>query len=419
MPHLTRRTFLRRMAGAATLAAGAGVTVAGAGCVRAGASPSLPTDVRITRIEAATLRGDRGRVVGRNAVKGVHGRHAADPVVRLTTDTGHVGWGWSRAKKDAKATRHLLGKRLVDVFDPARGTRQGYLALDFPLWDLAGRVLERPVYALLGNQGPHPVSAYDGSIYFDDFDPETGKDRGLGPVMDAVAAGLERGFRAFKAKIGRGHKWMDRKAGEARDLEVLRAVRDRIGPDGRLLIDANNGYTPDGARDLIRRVRGLNLYWFEEPFPEAKAACVAFRTFLREGRFGTLLADGEGSGRRTEAFTAIVRAGGIDVVQFDLRGFTLTRWRAYVPVLAETGTVAAPHNWGSHLSGFYIAQFARGCGHFACGEVDWMTMPAVRSGGYHLERGAMTVPETPGFGLDLDAERFARLVKETGWTVEA
>ena len=105
------------------------------------------------------------------------------------------------------------------------------------------------------------------------------------------------------------------------------------------------------------------------------------------------------------------------MVQFDLRGFTLTRWRDYMTVLAETGAVSAPHNWGSHLSGFYIAQFGQGCGRFALGEVDTMTMPAVRSAGYRLADGVMTVPDTPGLGLDLDADRFAALVKESGWTL--
>ena len=410
MASLTRRSFLRATAGAGTAALAARIA-------RAGAAPALPTDVRITRIEAAVLRGDRGRIVGRNARKGVHGQRATDPVVRLHTDAGITGWGWSRAKKDSKTVRNLLGKRLSDVFEPAIGTHEAFLALDFPLWDLAGRVLGQPVHALLGDAGSHPVPAYDGSIYFDDLDPETGKDRGIGPVLDAVAKGLERGFRAFKVKIGRGNKWMERKAGAARDVEVLRAIRGRIGPKARLLVDANNGYTPEGARDFMHRVRDLDLTWFEEPFPETKDACVAFRAFLRDGGYAALLADGEGSSRNVEAFTEIVRAGGIDVVQFDLRGYTLTRWRDYVTVLVETGTTSAPHNWGSHLSGFYIAQFARGCGHFACGEVDTMTMPAVGSKGYRLADGVMTVPDAPGFGLDLDGDRFARLVKETGWTV--
>jgi len=409
MPHQTRRTFLRRMAWAGALAA--------AGAARAAALPHPLKQIRITRIEAASLRGTRPRLVGRNARLGVHGRHGSDPVVRLHTDAGPCGWGWSRAKRDAKATRDLLGKRLADVFDPATGTRDAFLAFDFPLWDLAGRVLGRPVHAMLGDAGPNPVPVYDGSIYFDDLDPESGKDRGIAPVLDAVGMGLARGFRAFKVKIGRGHKWMEKEAGFARDVAVLRAIRDRVGPKVRLLVDANNGYTPDGARNLMRRARNLNLSWFEEPFPEAKDTCLAFRAFLREGTYGTLLADGEGSRRNVEAFTEIVRAGGIDVVQFDLRGFTLTRWRGYAPVLEETGTVSSPHNWGSHLSGFYIAQFARGCGRFALGEVDTMAMPEVLAAGYRLADGMMTVPHAPGFGLDLDEDRFARRVKEAGWTL--
>ena len=395
------------------------IVAAAAGLARAAEhkdEPMIPDDVVLTTIEAAVLRGTRPRVVGRNARLGVHGDRGSDPVVRLHTGAGVVGWGWSRATPEA--ARKLVGRKLRDVFDPATGAKDPWLAFDLPLWDLAGRVLGKPVHALLGGRGVHPVPVYDGSIYFDDLDPETARDRGLGHVRDAVKAGLGRGHRAFKAKIGRGHKWMEAKAGLQRDVEALHAIRELIGKDGTLLVDANNGYTAEEARELMRQAGDARLHWLEEPFPEARAACLALKRFLREGGWDTLLADGEGSRKREAAFTAIVRAGGIDVVQFDLRGYTLTRWLRYVPVLEATGTLSAPHNWGSHLSGYYIAAFARGCPRFAMAEIDTMAMPAVRADGYRLRDGRLTVPDAPGFGLELDAVRFATAsAGEGGWAI--
>lgn len=369
---------------------------------------SLP-ETKIIRVEGTTLVGTRPRLVGRNAIRDVHGRFARDPVVRLVTDGGVTGWGWSNATPEV--ARRLVGRRLSELFDLQTGTRDEALSFDFPLWDLGGRLLGKPVWALLGDRGTHPVPVYDGSIYIDEFDPVTGKDAGITPMLDAVQAGYESGYRAFKVKIGRGYRWMEPKAGFRRDVEVIRAIRELLGNEPCLLLDANNGYTFESACAFIREVADCRIFWFEEPFPEEKDADVAFRRFLREtGEI--LLADGEGSEGKESVFTEILRAGGVDVVQFDLRGYSLTRWLRYLPLLEETGTFAAPHNWGSHVSGFYIAQFGRGCPRFAMGETDPMTMPGVDASSYRLREGVLHVAESPGFGLELDADVF-----RDGWAV--
>ena len=357
-------------------------------------------------MEATVLTGRRPRVIGRNSRRHGHGQEAQDPIVRLHTSAGVAGWGWSRASQgDAQG---LVGKRLHEVFDDATGTADAFLMFDFPLWDLAARLLGKPVHSMLGDAGPEPVPVYDGSIYIDELDPDTGRDDGVQPMLNAVRMGLDAGFRAFKVKVGRGHMWMERRAGLRRDVDVLHAIRELIGPDMRLLIDANNGYTPAEARQVMHEAGDTDIFWFEEPFPEDKTECVAFKGFIQDGGWQTLVADGEGSEDRDAELTEIVRAGGIDVVQLDLRRYTLTKWLRYMPVLADTGTLSAPHNWGSHLSGFYIPQLARGCGRFAMGETDIMAMPDVSAEGYELANGMRSVPESPGFGLEIDAGSFER-----------
>lgn len=380
---------------------------------------SLPNNIAITKIAAAILVGKRPRLIGRNSQLPVHGQEGRDPIVRLHTDAGIVGWGWSRATQED--ARRLIGKSLHEVFDEKFGTAEDYLAFDFPLWDLAGRVLGKSVHAMLGDAGPNPVPVYDGSIYIDELDPDTGRDDGIQPMLRAVQMGLDADFCAFKVKVGRGARWMERKAGLRRDIEVLHAVRKLIGPELTLLIDANNGYTPEEARQVMREAGECDIYWFEEPFPETQKDCLEFKQFIRDGGWGTLLADGETRSQGyDQEFTDIVKAGGIDVVQLDLRRYTLTRWLAYMPVVRESGALAAPHNWGSHLSGFYIPQFARGVGHFALGETDTMAMPAVIAEGYDIVNGMRSVPDAPGFGLELDEAAFIRAQQmgEGAWVVE-
>jgi L-alanine-DL-glutamate epimerase-like enolase superfamily enzyme len=375
-------------------------------------------DVLITGAEKAVLVGERRRIVGRNARLPVHGNSARDPVVRIETSAGVSGWGWSAAREEE--ARALVGKRLGEVFTLDAGVLPSARAFDFPLWDLAARAIRRPVYDLLGDAGQNPVPAYDGSIYLDDLDPETGEDRGIAPVLDAVREGMELGFRAFKVKIGRGFRWMAPDAGFRRDVEVLFRIRELVGPHVGLLMDANNGYTPDGARALMREVGGLGVHWFEEPFPEGMEECRAFHEFLAEGGYDTLLADGEGSERDDEAFHGLVEAGAMDVVQFDMRGYSLTRWRDYLPRAVRAGAVAAPHNWGSHLSGFYIAHLGRGCGGVSMAEIDTMAMPAVSSDAYAWRDGGLWVPDAPGFGLELDDGAFQEAQAGTGgWSVSA
>ena len=341
----------------------------------------IPRNITIAKAEAGVIEGTRPRVVGRNALRPVHGEIVRETVVCLHTGEGVIGWGWSVATPEL--AQELVGKPLCAVFDPESGTVGTFLPLDLPLWDLAGRVLGLPVHTMLGDRGVNPAPIYDGSIYFDDLDVDSRDDIGVERLLDGVRMGLEKGFRAFKVKVGRGFRWMEKQAGFDRDIEVLYAIRALVGPDVRILIDANNGYTPAEARELMHRAGDCAIYWFEEPFPEDAVESTAFREFMGQGGWSTLLADGEGTHPDTEApFTKVLRAGGVDVVQFDFRGYPFTEWVAYMDTIAETGTLAAPHNWHSFLLNYYVVQFGRGCPHFSMGETDTISMPAVSTEGY-------------------------------------
>src|SRR5262249_20100175 len=136
------------------------------------------------------------------------------------------------------------------------------------------------------------VECYDGTLYFADvLRPE----RGVAAVVDEAQEAVRSGFKAIKLKLGRGSKWMDRAAGDARDIAVIHAVRKSVGSNIVILGDANNGY--EGQVDTLWRrlaeMRDDKLHWIEEPFPESVEGYGRLKDKLAEAKIGTLIADGE------------------------------------------------------------------------------------------------------------------------------
>ncbi len=350
----------------------------------------------VTSVEFSTVRTRYPRVVGRNARLGSHGDGGEDGIVIVRTDTGKVGWGLVAGPVSAV---DVVGRSVDELIDPAAGVRDDSLrGLDFALHDLVGQIEDVPVHALLGGQGPATVPAYDGAIYFADLDPDEGP-RGVSAVLADCAADAAAGYRAFKLKIGRGNRWMERAAGDARDIEVTRAVREAY-PEYRILVDANDGYDCDGFLEYLRAVDDCQLYWVEEPFLDDPDDLARLRSHLREAGSATLIAEGE-SDPDLELLLEIARRGDLDVLLMDVVSFGLTSWRSVMPGIAELGVHASPHAWGLPLKTLYAAQLAAGLGRVDTVESVPGETLGVDTSAYLWRDGELTVPDRPGFGLPL------------------
>jgi L-alanine-DL-glutamate epimerase-like enolase superfamily enzyme len=318
-------------------------------------------------------------------------------VVIVRTDTGKVGWGLVAG---AVAADEVVGRAVGELIDPAVGVLDESLrGLDFALHDLVGQIEDLPVHALLGGLGRTTVPAYDGAIYFADLDPEEGP-RGVAAVLADCAADDAAGYRAFKLKIGRGNRWMERLAGDARDIEVTRAVREAY-PEHRILVDANDGYDCDGFLEYLRAVGDCGLYWVEEPFLDDADDLARLRRHLRDVGSATLIAEGE-SDPEMKSLLEIAGRGDIDVLLMDVVSFGLTSWRSVMPRIAEIGAHASPHAWGLPLKTLYAAQLAAGLGRVDTVESVPGETLGVDTSGYLWRDGELTVPDRPGFGLSLD-----------------
>lgn len=372
----------------------------------------------IVIVEWGALEGRRPRVAGSNARLGEHGDRVRVPLLRLTTQGGAWGFGVCRAGRERAA--ELLRQRLGDLFAESGGVREPWLSFEYPLWDLAGRLVGRPVYALAAEAVGAPVPAslrvrcYDTSLYMDDLHLER-DDEAAALLASEAADGYALGHRAFKIKVGRGARWMPPDAGMRRDIAVIRAVRAAVGPDAALLLDANNGWNLNLTKHALTATGDCNIHWMEEPFHEDAVLYRDLKEWLRAEGLPTLIADGEGEA--SPSLLRWAREGLVDVVQYDVFGHGLTRWLATGRQLDEWGARSAPHHYGGHLGNHLSCHLAPALRGWAFVEWDEAMTPGLDTFGYVLEDGWVSVPAAPGFGLSLDDAAFAEAVAEDGWRV--
>ena len=387
-----------------------GICGAGASMAKVLAAADLPRDIRITRAVGFRVTHRRSKIAGKNSRLDVHGDRAVDRMLRLYTNRGIEGLGNCRAGQ--RDVAKLIGKNPFDLYRASKRRMVGPLgAGTMPLWDLAGKALGKPAHRLLGGAGPRRVPVYDGSVYFADLLPQYAN-RWRDRFREEIDMGLAVGHRAFKVKIGRGAKWMGWTEGDARDVEVVKLIRKHGGKDILIGVDANNGYDLAGAERCLERMGDADIAFAEEMFPEVVEHCLAFKRFIKDRGCKTLLADGETQGD-LRVFKPFIEAKAIDVFQGDMNRFGFEGILTEAGWARRQGLQVAPHNWGS-LIGFYMQlHVGRAVANFYRAEHDPLTNGVVIAEGYAIKDGLASVPDAPGFGLEIDEAKFATDAKIT------
>ena len=213
-----------------------------------------------------------------------------DIVVEVHTDTGAVGYGEAppTGAITGDTTGAILGAlqdhiiktvvgRDVDDFEELMlalnkcivGNTSAKAAMDMALWDLYGQLYKIPVYKLLGGSRKEIIT--DITISVNDPD-EMARD-----AADAV----RRGYDTLKIKVG---------AHPELDVARLTAVRQAIGNDTRIRIDANQGWEPKQAVRLLNQMqeKGLDIEFVEQP---VKAHDIDGLKYVTERSYVPVLAD--------------------------------------------------------------------------------------------------------------------------------
>ncbi len=126
-------------------------------------------------------------------------------------------------------------------------------AIDIAIWDLMGKLVGKPVFKLLGGRTKEKIPVYYSKLY-------------AGPVEEMqreAAAAVEKGYQAFKSRFGYGPR--DGMAGMRENLKRVEAVREVIGYDKDLMLEAYMGWNLDYTRRMLPKLEKYEPRWLEEP----------------------------------------------------------------------------------------------------------------------------------------------------------
>lgn len=180
----------------------------------------------------------------------------------IETDEGITGYGCSWAinfadsmgnaiiGEDPLNNERLWKKIYVPKFIGRKGdSAKTVSAIDIALWDIKAKVAKMPLYRLLGG-AKEKIPYYIAGGYY-------AEGKGIKELQKEMEEYLSWGAKAVKMKVGA--------LSPGEDAKRVQAVREVIGPDVKLMLDANCAYRFFEAIEFSKRVEEYNPYWFEEP----------------------------------------------------------------------------------------------------------------------------------------------------------
>jgi L-alanine-DL-glutamate epimerase-like enolase superfamily enzyme len=421
---LTRRSLMRMAACVGTAPA-----------LKAWQQAARPGRLKITAVEFLRLEGQR------ETLAGVDGQHQVQPLhiyeqhrpkeysdspnptkrtvnaralyLRLRTDGGVEGLYGPIDREaalivDQQLKNFVIGKDPLAVeslwdqmYRSNRHARRGtYMmaisAIDNAVWDLRGRYYNAPVYKLLGGPTRPEVEAYCSALGHS-VQPE--------PARKRSAEFKEMGFRNQKWFLAYGPG--DGSEGLYKNVDLVRNLRESVGPNVNLMFDAFMGWQLDYAISWCKQVEQYRPRWIEEAFPVDRIE--AFAQLRRST--SVPVASGEHFYGRWEA-NDYLEAGAISVVQAD------PEWCGGVSELVKICHVSSlydaqviPHGHSVHSALHVVASQSPA----TCPLVEYLF--SKMKSYYWFEKvqptpvnGRLPLSDRPGFGIELDP---AKVIKQS------
>lgn len=332
-------------------------------------------------------------------------------ITYVRTDEGHEGVGYSLGYEGAGIVADAVEERLAPflIGEDPRDTerlwkemfegnvqigRQGVMlraisTVDIALWDIKAKAADMPLYKLLGGYADE-VPAYASGGYYRD-------EKGHEELRGEMRRYLDEGHETVKMKVGR--------LSVAEEVERVAAVRDEIGDDITLLLDANGVY--DTSTEAIRACRAFepyDPYFIEEPMMVDRIESMA----EVNDAISYPVATGELEGTRWN-FARLHDTGGATILQPDATVCGgITEWLRIAHYAAAYDVPLAPHyNWNLHSSllgavenGLFIEYFYRDMDVKVFDDV--VEEPLAPN-----DEGMIPLPDTPGHGVPLDTDALA------------
>jgi len=346
-------------------------------------------------------------------------------LVKITTDDGLVGWGeggqYGPPEPVATCINDVLAPLIVGqrASEPVRiweklyafsrdfGQKGTYIeaisALDIALWDIWGKILDQPIYALAGGAFRSRVHAYaTGCYYGENFGD---REAMLAALEKEAASYVASGFDLLKIKIGL--------LSVEADAERIATVRSAVGSGIKLLVDANHAYNAATAVRMGRQLEKHDVLWFEEPVvPEDLAGYRRLRNEVT-----VRIAGGEAEFTRF-GFLKLFSQECVDIAQPDLcvcGGFS--EFLKIQALAGSFGILTIPHVWGSAIAiaaALHALAIIPPTPH-TYRPIPLQNEPVVEYDrkrnplrdellmeNFRLEDGCVVIPQKPGLGISVD-----------------
>ena len=355
--------------------------------------------------------------------------------VVIDTDEGISGWGESSnvPRKGSHLSAHginiveqvLIGQDPTDIeriwhtiyrhytYLGSRGFPTTLLSgIDIALWDLKGKILNRPIYDLLGGKVRENVPLYANGWFDECITPDDYAKAARKVVNDGHDTIK---LDPFLEMIPYHTTYIDgriSKKGENQGYDIVSAVRESVGDDIDILIDAHGNFDlPTSVRLSNRLYEDSNIGWFEEPLPPESfqalenfrnqtfsPVCVGERLFTRWDFQHVLennLAD--------YIMPDVTWTGGIS----EMRKIANLAELYYVPISPHNaqgaGQILAGAHIGMHVPNFYKLEH---CIAFITGYNEFLKEPI------NFVGNTLIMPDGPGLGIDLDMDKLKSKIHE-------
>ena len=342
-------------------------------------------------------------------------------VVEIRTDTGLIGWGdcygpaaVNRSIIDNVFKAVLIGRDPFDVevlweelynkikdYGLSGFSISSISGIDIALWDIIGKAVNQPIHKLIGGAFRTQLQAYATGLYFKDMN------RLNEEAVEEAKGYVAQGFKAIKMKIGLGSI--------TKDIDRVAAVRDAIGPDVQLMVDANHCFNVPQAIAIGRELQKLDIFWFEEPIsPEDLDGYVEVTAKL-----DMAIAGGENEFTKF-GFRRILERRAMDIVQPDVCAAGGITECKKIAALAQASSIqCVPHAWGTAIglsaTMHYLASlpFTPPCLVPVPPMLEYeQTFNPFRdelsSADLTHKGGFVTVPNCPGLGIEINREVLER-----------
>jgi L-alanine-DL-glutamate epimerase-like enolase superfamily enzyme len=256
--------------------------------------------------------------------------------------------------------------------------------VEMALWDIMGKALGIPVHTFFGG----PLRSEVSFMFFV-------QRKAIEEMIEDARRAVGLGFRTIYTKVGLDYE---------SDLKIVKALREAIGPDARLRVDANEAWSPGTALRILREMEACDLEYVEQPLPMSDIENLK----VLRSRIRTPIAANQSSWTNRDLYK-VLAAGAVDVVMTDPhQAGGLLPFKKAAGIAEAAGVPIVFHSFGPLAITTYAAMHViasstnfildnQTYNHMLSDDVV-VQLP-------RFKNGRLKLPDTPGIGVELDPDK--------------